>query len=163
MRQVAATFAVLALTAGPSLALAQPVPPGANPATGARPGNVIGTGNSLPYGNRASNIDPYNTRSLIAPNLPEPPGVNENSSPRQFLMAARYALQNGQTGAGQQALEQAETRLLDRSVQPSRASDAITGPAINGINSALQALGYHDVGSSIRIIDEMLQRMPPER
>lgn len=159
MRRIATAFALLALTAAP--ALAQPVPPGANPATGARPGNDIGTGSSLPYSGHASNIDPYDTQSLIAPNLPEPPGVHQNLSPRGFLMAARYALLNGQTGAGQQALEQAETRLLDRSVEPSRASDPITGPAINGINSALQALGHHDVGASIRIIDAMLQRMPP--
>jgi hypothetical protein len=160
MRQFATAAALLALAAAP--ALAQPVPPGANPETGARPGNVIGTGSSLPYSDKASNIDPADTRSLIAPNLPEPPGVTENSSPRHFLQAARYALQNGQTGAGQQALEQAETRLLDRSVRPSRASEPIQGPMINGINSALQALGHHDVGSSIRIIDDLLQRMPPQ-
>jgi hypothetical protein len=38
-------------------ALAQTVPPGANPATGARPGNDIGTGMSMPMGSTASNID----------------------------------------------------------------------------------------------------------
>ena len=42
----------------------QGVPPGADPATGARPGNDIGTGMSMPMGNTASNINP--TRHALA-------------------------------------------------------------------------------------------------
>ena len=77
-------------------ALAQPatpvgpegVPPGANPATGARPGNDIGTGMSLPMGNTASNINPTDTRSQIAPNLPSPAigdGASAVTSVHNFL------------------------------------------------------------------------------
>ena len=46
---------VLAQTAVPTNA--QGVPPGTNPVTGARPGNDVGTGMSMPMGTRASNID----------------------------------------------------------------------------------------------------------
>ena len=158
MRPIVAAAAVLTLTASPLLA--QPVPPGANPETGARPGNVIGTGNSLPVSSRASNISPADTRSLIAPRLPLPP-VPEGAPPRQFLLAARQALQSGQTGMAQEALERAEARQLDRSVAPSRASEPITGPVVTQISTARQALGRGDIGGAIGIIDALLQQLPP--
>jgi hypothetical protein len=41
--------------------------------SGARPGNEIGTGQSLPTSNKASNIVPSDTGSVIAPRLPAPP------------------------------------------------------------------------------------------
>ncbi len=156
--QIAAAAALLALTAAP--AMAQPVPAGANPETGARPGNVIGTGNSLPTSNRASNINPYDTRSLIAPRLPVPP-VADNARPRRFLLVARQALQSGQTGVAQEALERAESRLLDRSVAPSRAAEPIRGPIVTEVANARQALGRGDIGGSIRIIDAILRQLPP--
>ena len=85
MRSLALSFTVLAGLAGaPVLAQTsipvapQGVPPGANPATGARPGNEVGTGMSMPMGTRASNIDQSNTRSMIAPNLPSPAGRREH-------------------------------------------------------------------------------------
>src|SRR4051812_15455407 len=115
MRSLALSGAVLALLAGTPV-LAQPgVPPGTNPETGARPGNEVGTGMSMPIGTRASNIDQNDTRSLLAPNLPAPP-VGADSDPVAYLRAAQAALQAGRTGETQQALEMAQTRLLDRSV-----------------------------------------------
>ncbi len=60
------------------------VPPGADPLTGARPGNVIGTGRSLPLSDKASNITPSDTRSVLAPNLPSPP-IGENAPVRDYL------------------------------------------------------------------------------
>jgi len=157
MRPVAAA-ALLAVTA--TAALAQPVPPGANPETGARPGNIIGTGNSLPMSNRASNIGAADTRSLLAPRLPAPP-IGENASPRQLLLAARQALQSGQTGEAQESLERAEARLLDRSVAPSRADQPIGGPMVTEIGSARHALGRGDIPGAIQIIDGLLPQMPP--
>ena len=53
--------------------VSQALPAGIDPATGARPGNDIGTGSSLPMSNRSSNISPGDTTSVIAPNLPSPP------------------------------------------------------------------------------------------
>ena len=102
-----------------SAAVAQPaspsLPPGVDPITGARPGNEIGTGASLPMSDKAGNITPDNTASRLAPNLPSP-AIGENATPRDYLIAARTALLTGRTGEGQQALEMAETRALDRSV-----------------------------------------------
>lgn len=158
MRPIIVAAALLALTASPLLA--QPVPPGANPETGARPGNIIGTGNSLPVSGRASNNTPADTHSLIAPRLPLPP-VPEGAPPRQFLLAARQALQSGQTGVAQEALERAEARQLDRSVAPSRASEPIGGPVVSQISNARQALGHGDIGGAIGIIDALLQQLPP--
>jgi hypothetical protein len=40
------------------------VPPGANSETGARPGNPIGTRDSLPHGNGASNTNESDVRAL---------------------------------------------------------------------------------------------------
>jgi hypothetical protein len=97
-----------------AVSAAQPLP-GAYSGTGARPGNDIGTGSSLPFSERSSNITPQDTRSTIAPNLRSPP-IGENASVRDYLVAARTALLQGRTGEAQQSLEMAETRALDRSV-----------------------------------------------
>ena len=106
---------IAALISVVSPAAGQPLPPGVDPQTGARPGNEIGTGSSLPFSDRASNITPQDTTSVIAPNLPSPP-LGANASVRDFLTAARSALVQGRTGEAQQSLEMAETRALDRSV-----------------------------------------------
>ncbi len=126
-------------------------PPGANYATGARPGNEIGTGMSLPLGNRASNIDAQNTRSEIAPNLPGPL-VGPNATPVDYLRAAQGALSAGQTGAAQEALEQAQTRLLDRSVDFGQTNNPSDNPAVAQITQALHALAAGDLGRCMQLV-----------
>jgi hypothetical protein len=143
-----------------SVALAQPavpvgpqgVPPGANPATGARPGNDIGTGMSLPMGSTASNIDPTDTRSQIAPNLPSP-AVGDNATAPDYLAAARNALAAGRTGEAQQSLEMAETRLLDRSTPLFQTNTPSANPAVSQISQALQALAAGDRSRCMSLID----------
>jgi hypothetical protein len=155
------TAGMLGLAAGPGLAQ---TPPGVNPQTGARPGNEIGTGQSLPLGNRPSNITPGDTRSVIAPRLPSPPG-GQNESPRQFLMDARNALASNQTGMAQEALERAETGVLDRSVDPRYANIPSRQPVVQTITQALQALAGRDIASTQRLIDValgQLQAAPPQ-
>ncbi len=146
--------AVLGLaSAGASLpAAAQTMP---NNATGARPGNDIGTGQSLPMSNSASNISPADARG-IAPNLPAPP-VPEGSPPRVYLQAARQALVAGRTGEAQEALERAETRALDRSVNPANVNDPSQQPLVAQITAALQALSVRDRARTIQLIDQALQ------
>ncbi len=92
------------------------------PVTGARPGNEIGTGQSLPLSATRQQREPGEHASLIAPSLPTPER-GDGSPPRAFLEAAQRALVLGRTGEAQEALERAESRLLDRSVAPSRAED----------------------------------------
>ena len=155
-------YAVLFCLAG-STAWAQPavpltplgVPPGANPETGARPGNEIGTGASLPMSNQPGNITPEDTRSVIAPNLPSPP-VGENATPRDYLVAARSALLAGQNGEAQQALEMAETRALDRSVPLFQTNVPIKDPLVAEIRKALHALATGDRARTLQIIEATL-------
>ena len=125
--------------------------------TGARPGNEIGTGNSLPRSNRSSNTVPGDTRSVIAPNLPSP-SVDDDATSRQYLVAARQALKAGQTGKAQQSLEMAETRMLDRSTEQGQTQDPSQNPGVQRITDARHALGTGDRRQAMTIIDGMLTR-----
>ena len=158
MRSLALSFTVLAGLAGaPVLAQTyvpvtpQGVPPGADPATGARPGNQVGTGMSMPMGTRASNIDQTNTRSMIAPNLPSP-SVGANANAVDYLRAAQSALQANRTGEAQQSLEMAQTRLLDRSVPMGQTNNPSDNPAVTQVSQALRALAAGDRAQTMQMI-----------
>ncbi len=140
---------VLAQTAVPTNA--QGVPRGTDPVTGARPGNDVGTGMSMPRGTRASNIDAGDTRSTIAPNLPSP-SLGPDSSPADYLRAAQASLQAGRTGEAQQSLEMAQTRLLDRSVPLGQTNNPSDNPAVTQISQALQALAARDRAQAMQFI-----------
>lgn len=162
MRSLALSFTVLtALVGTPVLAQTatpigpQGVPPGANPATGARPGNEIGTGASLPMGTQASNIDQADTRSPIAPNLPTP-ALGPNATPADYLRAAQNALQAGRTGEAQQSLEMAQTRILDRSVPQGQTNTPDSNPAIMQISQALRALAAGDRAQTMQLIQSAI-------
>jgi hypothetical protein len=152
-----ATGWIAALMVGlTSVSVAQPlpqgVPPSADAATGARPGNEIGTGSSLPQSNNSSNIGPQDTKSTIAPNLPSP-NVGEGASPRRYLEAARTALLVGRTGEAQQALEMAETRALDRSVPLFQTGVPSKSPLVSEIQQALDALSHGDRGQAVKLVE----------
>lgn len=130
----------------------QGVPPGADPATGARPGNQIGTGMSMPMGTSASNISAADTGSAIAPNLPSP-DLGDGASARDYLVAARNALAGGRTGEAQQAMEMAQTRLLDRSVPLFQTNSPSANPVVGQISQALQALAVGDRPRCMSLIE----------
>jgi hypothetical protein len=137
-----ATFAVIGMA---SLANArQSVPEGY-----VRDG--LGTGRD-PVSTRASNILPENSRSMIAPALPEP-ALGSDAAPHEYLRAARAALAAGRTGEAQQSLEMAETRVLTRAIPPEAAATPDPNPAVNQIRSALHALGEGDRARALQIID----------
>jgi hypothetical protein len=144
-----ATAALLGMIALPALAQ---MPPGANPATGARPGHEPGVGESLPLSNKASNIRPTDTRSTIAPTLPSP-AIGEAATPQDYLKAARSALVAGDTGQAQQSLEMAETRALDRSVAAGQTSAPSGSQLVARIRDARHALGSADRAHTIQLID----------
>lgn len=123
--------------------------------TGARPGNVIGTGSSLPRSNNASNITQRDTRSDIAPNLPSP-AISANGTARDYLTSARASLVAGITGAAQQSLEMAETRALDRSVPRSQVDYRSESALVARIAEARHALGDGDAARALQIIDGAL-------
>ena len=119
------------------------LPSGANPAMGARPAGAE------PFSTKASNISAFDTHSVIAPRLPQPAVLGDN--PGQYLRAARKALATGQTGLAQEALEEAETRLLDRSVPMGDQDVPDHSPAIRRIDDALQALATGNLVEARRL------------
>lgn len=154
MRNSIPHLIVLAVLAVGLPALAQT----AGSPTGARPGNEIGTGQSLPRSNKASNIEPPNTQSVIAPNLPSPP-LDESAPPSAFLRAARSALAAGRTGEAQQSLEMAQTRQLDRSVPLGKTGVPSDSPVNAIVTEAKHALAAGDRAGAVRFIDEALAHL----
>jgi hypothetical protein len=162
MRVRVMSAALLAGLVG-TAALAQPappitpqgVPPGTSPVTGARPGNDVGTGMSMPMSGRASNIDQQDTRSVIAPNLPSP-DLGDDASVRAYLRAAQGSLATGRTGEAQQSLEMAQTRLLDRSVPMGQTNTPSDNPMVQQISRALQALAAGDRAGCMDMIQAAL-------
>lgn len=133
----------------------QGVPAGTNVDTGARPGNPIGAGVSMPMGSRASNIDQQDTRSTVAPNLPGPE-LGSGATPQDYLRSAQGALAAGRTGEAQQALEMAQTRMLDRSVPYGQTDTPSASPAVAQISQALRALAAHDRAGCMAAIQAAL-------
>jgi hypothetical protein len=135
------------------LVAATPAVAQTDPATGARPGNVIGTGQSLPLSDKASNATAGDTSSVIAPRLPTP-GVGDDASPLAFLQAAERALILGRTGEAQEAIERAESRLLDRDVAPSAAGQPSGQKLVAIVGDARRALAAGDRAGAMRLITE---------
>ena len=144
-----ATAALLGLT---SLSALAQVPSGADPMTGARPGHEVGVGQSLPLSDKASNIVPADTRSDIAPTLPQSAAGND-AAMRDYLRAARASLVAGQSGQAQQSLEMAETRALDRSVTQGQTDTPSHSALVSEIRDARHALGDGDSTHAIQLID----------
>jgi len=142
------TILVVSLLAVTAPAVAQ-----TDPATGARPGNVIGTGQSLPLSDKASNATAGDTSSVIAPRLPTP-SVGDDASPLAFLQAAERALTLGRTGEAQEAMERAESRLLDRDVAPSSAGKPSGQTLVAIMGDARRALAAGDRAGAMRLITE---------
>lgn len=157
--------AVLGLTAGTALAQSdmsgQPgMPAGAagmptTPSQSIRPGHVPGEGTSFPLSTQASNINGADTRSTIAPTLPTPP---TGGGPEHYIHAAQRALVRHQSGEAQQAIEMAETRLLDRSVIAGQTNVPTDNPMVASLEQARQALGRHDWAGANRHLNDALSQ-----
>jgi hypothetical protein len=87
--------------------------------------------------------------------------VPEDDSPRAFLEAARSAIGQGQTAEAQDALERAETRLLDRAgmVDGTRESDGER--AVLDIGVARLALAARNRPGALQAIDDALAASDP--
>jgi len=101
--------------------------------------STIGTGSTI----GTANIGPADTRSEVAPTLPTP-ALGEDAPPSAFLRAAQSALIAGRTGETQEALERAQTRLLDRSVPLFQTNNPSENPAVGQIREALRSLSQGD-------------------
>jgi hypothetical protein len=160
MRKTLLTSATLLGLAFGLPALAQPyAPTNDQPPPGETWAHQPGTGMSGPASNNASNIDQSDSRSAIAPHLPQPT-QGENASPEAYLRDAQAALAQRRTGLAQQALEMAETRLLDRSTAPEAAQMPDQRPEITQVSQARNALGHGDVQGASAAIQMALNSSP---
>ncbi len=116
-----------------------------------RPGHVPGVGDSFPASNNASNVTPGDTHSVIAPRLPAPSG-GPNAAPAAFLADAQQALRARRTGQAQEALERAETAMLQRSVPADQASVPDQSPGVQQVRAARDALGKGDIPGAQKAI-----------
>ena len=139
----------------PPMPPANEAPPAAMPNNGEQPATM---GGRQPLSTRAANLNeqdqPY---GKVAPALPSP-DLGPDASPVAYLHAAQSALAAGRTGAAQQSLEMAQTRLLDRSVPYGQINTPIRSPAIDTISKALQALGAGDTAQSMQLIQAAIQQ-----
>ena len=88
--------------------------------------------------------------SVLSP-LPSP-NVPEGAKPSDELRAAEGALAAGRTGEVEEALERAQTRMLDRSVALGRTNDPSDNPTVGQISQARQALAAGDRAGCLQLI-----------
>ncbi len=101
---------------------------------------------SEPKSNQAGNI--LNGSNDVANQLPTP--KTASTTVAGMLTAAMNALQANRTGEAQEALEQAETMALDRSVPQSQGNMSSNDPLITNISQARLALGMKDIPGAMR-------------
>jgi len=94
-------------------------------------------------------------RAAIVSPLP-PPSVDDNARPSEFLRAAQTSLIGGRTGETRQALEMAQTRMLDRSVPLFQTQNPSEDRAVRLIAQALEALTTGDREACIRLIQDAI-------
>jgi hypothetical protein len=116
-----------------------------------RPGHEPGVGDSFPASGKASNITAADTRSPIAPRLPVP-STGDNATPAAFLADAQKALDSRQSGRAQEALERAETAMLQRSVPADQAMTPDEAPGVTQVRMARDALARGDVAGAKKAI-----------
>jgi hypothetical protein len=86
------------------------------------------------------------------------PQVNDDSA-KGYLQAARDALAKKNVPMAEEALERAETRLLDRDVAPSQVANPVADDNIDQIRNALTALAQHKLADAEKIIEALLAKM----
>ena len=98
--------------------------------------------------------------STILPALPAPP-IDANAAPADFLRTAERALVAGQTGEAREAMEMAQTRLLDRSVPLGQTDRPSEQPAVTLISQGLRALDTGDRMTGLRMIQAATAAIAP--
>jgi len=96
----------------------------------------------------AQSVSPGST--LLAP-LPSPE-VPAGSKASDVLRAAQGALTAGRAREAEDALEMAETRMLDRSVDVGQTDNPSDNPTVGQISQARQALAAHDKAKCLQLI-----------
>jgi hypothetical protein len=94
--------------------------------------------------------------STVLSPLPAP-NVSDDARPSDALRAAQNALAAGRIGEAQEALEMAQTRLLDRSVALGQTNDPSDNPTVGQISQARQALAAHDRAGCMQLIQTAIE------
>jgi hypothetical protein len=85
------------------------------------------------------------------------PAVPADAPAADFIQAALHALAAGRNAAAQEAIERAETRLLDRSVKPSLAGEPNQQQDVTRLAQARQALAAGDRLGAVTLLEQALQ------
>ncbi len=86
-----------------------------------------------------------NTPAAPPAAMPDATGPSQSDGgAAPYLQAAQTAVQHHRAMAAREALERAETRMLDRSVMPASASEPNSTPAVQHISEALAAVQKQD-------------------
>jgi hypothetical protein len=148
-----ASVATLGLTFG-AAAMAQTTNDNMAPMRGHEPG----VGLSEPASSQASNITPSDTRAAIAPRLPGSEAAGIDVTAQQELQMAQRDLSEHRTGAAQEALERAETRLLDRSTDQGMTDQPSMNPVAHTIAQAREALARNDLSGAQALVSQAMQQ-----
>lgn len=84
------------------------------------------------------------------------PAVAEEAAPSAFVTAARTAIAAGRLGEAMEAIERAESRVLIRSVRPSRAGVPSDQALVRLLAEARGALGQGDRAGALAMLAEVL-------
>jgi DNA repair exonuclease SbcCD ATPase subunit len=90
-----------------------------------------------------------------SPALPLP-GLPADATARDYLVAARQAIQAGNTAEAQASLERAETRLLNLASLAAGPNRPLRHPGVTEIEQVLDQLGANDGASALATIDRLL-------
>ena len=85
------------------------------------------------------------------------PNLGENASAEDCLRAASAAVIQDRAGEARQALEMAQTRLLDRSVPLGQTRNPSENPAVRTISLAMRSLANGDRATTLQQIQEALR------
>jgi len=90
-----------------------------------------------------------------SPALPLP-GLPADATARDYLVAARQAIQAGNAAEAQASLERAETRLLNRASLAAGPNRPLRHPGVTEIEQILDQLGANDSPSALATVDRLL-------
>lgn len=76
----------------------------------------------------------------------------DNDNPSDFLHSAQDLIAAGHVSKAQEALEMAQTRMLDRSVPLGQTNDPSKDATVAQISQARQALADHDLSLCLQLI-----------
>ncbi len=109
-----------------------------------------------PVSTKASNLPSSTITSPIAPQLPST-GLGPDATIGQILAVARSALTEGKTGLAQEALENAETQALTRSVTFGTSNVPDSSDLVRNLSQARDALGRNDLAQAGHFTDLAIQ------